>query len=394
MNDENERLAIQFVEAVVAAGVKEGCSDIHLEPLREESVVRFRCGGALQEISRHSADLGLATRRAVKRMFQGDVAVEDVPQDGRILFDSDGQPLDVRVSLFPTVYGERMVFRFQDTKFSQRLTSEGLDSLDLGSDQRQQMHEFFQSPFGLVLVSGLIGSGRTDTMYAALCTLVKSSQGRSNLISLEGPVETFLPGVVQTRIYAKGELSYSGAVRASMRQDPDALFCANVPDAACARELIQAALTGHLVAARVTAADAAAALAGLIEMAAEPAQLHQLSMVLRGVTCQRMARRLCDQCKVKAVLTPPQKKLVRDHLGGSAAFYRSSGCQACKDTGFRGRASLYQVVPCDPPLIDLLLQRPSLPQLRQAMQPGLLQCALQSAARGLVSLDEAVRATA
>ena len=385
-----EQSANELVLEMLAAGLRQRSSDIHLEPLREEVAVRFRFENGLEEVGRHSAGVGRAARRAVKRMFCGDPEDEEVTQDGRILFEVDGQMVDVRVSTCPTVLGERLVMRIQDSQRADRLIRLGLDSLDLGPEQR--LKELFMQPYGLVLVSGLIGSGRGETMVAALSSLVQQSQGRSSLISLESPVETFLPGVTQIRLQPRAGVASS--LRSAMRQDPDALFCSEVPDAEAAREILHAGLTGHLVGARLTGADVAGTLVGFCELLPESVQLHHLSMVLRGVCCQRMAWRMCQQCKEVLKLNAAQKKLALRYLEDVPEFYRARGCERCHGSGLDGRTAIYQVVRADEELLELLLRRPSVEELRQKIRPDLVECALRAAARGLVSLDEALRATA
>lgn len=387
-----EQLATQLVHNLLSAGLHQKSTDIHLEPLRDEVVVRFRSQGALHEVGRHSAELGRAARRAVKRMFHGDPEEEHLTQDGRILFDVDGQSVDVRVSTFPTMLGERLVMRIQDLQHTDHLIQRGLDGLDLDTQQNQALKDIFFAPYGLVLVGGLIGSGRTETMYAALASLASRSQGRHNLISLEAPVETFLPGIVQTRVAPPMDFLY--AIRASVRQDPDAVFTSRLPDPESARELLQAGLTGHLVAARVSSPDAAGALAAFMDLIPEPVQQHHLAMVFRGVCAQRMVWRLCSSCKQKSRLSAAQKKLVLAHLGDLPDFYQAEGCAECRGSGLGGRSAIYQIVQREERLVELLLQRASVEQLRAVIQPGLVGCAIRAAARGLTSLEEAIRATA
>lgn len=387
-----EQIANDLILEMLAAGLRRHSTDIHLEPLRDEMAVKFRMENRLQEVGRHPAAVGRAARRALKRMFCGDPENEEVTQDGRILFEVEGRQVDVRVSSCPTVLGERLVMRIQDSQRSDHLIRHGLDSLDLDDAQSSELKGLFSQSYGLVLVSGLIGSGRTDTMYAALASLSRQTGGQSNLISLEAPVETFLPGVTQCRIPAKSGVAYS--LRSALRQDPDAIFCSDIPDPESAREIVQAGLAGHLAVARVAGADAAGTLARFSELLQEPVQLHHLSMVLRGVCAQRMAWRLCPDCKQAHKLTPAQKKLALRYLEDVSDFYLSPGCEACSGSGLSGRTAIYQIVRADKELLQLLLTRPGLEELRQKVRPDLVECALRAAARGLVSLDEALRATA
>ncbi len=387
-----EQTAKELVLSILSAGVRQKTSDIHFEPLRDQVAVRFRSQGSLQEVGRHSVDLGRAARKEVKRMFCGDPEEEQLTQDGRILFDVDGQPVDALVSTFPTMLGERLVMRIQDSQRTDRLILQGLDGLDLDSQQNQALKEIFFSPYGLVLVAGLIGSGRTETMHAALATLASRSQGKLNLISLEAPVETLLPGIVQTPVRAPMNFPY--ALRAALRQDPDGLFTSQLADPESAREVLTAALTGHLVAARMSAPDVAGALATFLNLIPESVQQHHLAMVFRGVCAQRMAWRLCPSCKRKTKLNAEQKKLVQGHLGELPDFYQAQGCADCRESGLSGRTAIYQIVPREDRLVELLIQRPSVEQLRAAIEPSLLRCAIQAAARGVISLDEAIRASA
>jgi general secretion pathway protein E len=397
-SNQEEQLAEQLVLQMLANALEEQSSHIHLEPLRDQTQVRFRLEEGLETVSQHSAQLGRAARQVLKKMCHTDPQEETVPQDGRILISHDETEVEVRMSTFPTALGERMVLRIQDGRRNELLTQQGLASLDLLPEQRPAVEELIFAPFGLVLLTGLIGSGKSDTAYAAMSSLVRRSEGRSNIISVEKPIETFIPGVAQNRVSPQGLMDFSQTLRGVLRQDPDAIFSSAVPDAATARELLKAALTGHLAVAQFNAADAPSALFGFLQLGLEGVELHHLCLVLRGLTCQRMARRMCTHCRRPGKPSARQLAVVLAEIGHVAEVFVAPGCQRCKHTGFRGRVNVYETLMFTPQLGQMLSSGASLEAVREHLRASghvsLVGCGIRAAAAGLVSLEEALRATA
>lgn len=374
---EEEQLAYELVTNLVLDAATELSTDVHIEPFREEAVVRYRLDGSLQEIGRHPLAVGRSTSRILKRMFMGDPDDEKVPQDGRILFSTSGHGrLEVRVSILPTVFGERV--RLRITEPGQAL---GWSALGLREPDRQRLEDILARPYGLVIFSGPPGSGRSHTARAALTWLAERAAGRNCIFSVEEPVETILPGVVQTQVGP--ELPWLPTLKGVMRQDPDIVYCDQVPSTLMANQILTGALGGHLMLARFTALDAAAALQGFAEMGLEPLQRHQLlATVWQGVVAQRLARRICPHCKVKT----------------KDGFYRGKGCEACRKTGTLGRTGVFQLVTREESLAPMLLQTRPLGELRAELErlghPSLADCALQLAREGVITREEAIRCSA
>jgi type II secretory ATPase GspE/PulE/Tfp pilus assembly ATPase PilB-like protein len=308
-------------------------------------------------------------------MFNGEPENEADPQDGRILLEADSLGrLEVRVSTFPTVFGERVRLRLQGAG-----ESLGWDGLGLRGKNRKLLEEILSQPYGLVLLSGPSGSGKSLTARAALTWLAERSAGRHCIMTLEEPVETFLPGVTQTHVDSSGPMGWPQALKGLLRQDPDIIYCGAVPSAAMATQILSAALGGHLVLAQFTSLDAATALQGFAETGLEPLQRHQLGMLWQGLVTQRLARMICPHCKTRT----------------ADGYYRGEGCEQCRQTGMKGRTGVYQIVPREESLAPLLQQSRPLGEIRAELErlghPSLADCAMQLAREGVITLEEALR---
>ena len=358
-------------------------SDIHIEPRRDEVVVRFRREGALEDVSRHSLLVGRLTARAFKKLGRLDPDLELAHQYTVIQLSTTTGRVEVLLSTHPTVHGERMVLRLQ--------TPQSVDKLDLHAE----LLELLSRPYGLVLLSAPEGNGLSATAYASLGHIVEHSQGRSSIFSLEDPVRSFLDGVIQVQVESgRPELNHACHVRDATRQDADLLHCDAVPDEECASELLRAASTGHLVLAQVIAADVAGALKSFADLIHDATSLRQLGRILQGVMSQRLAPRLCPDCREPAELPARARATVEAELGRIPDFWRPRGCSSCKGSGSRGWTAIQQVLASDEQVGELLVERLPLVLFRQQLQrlghPAMRRCALEAAAAGRISLDEAL----
>jgi len=308
---------IRMINALLTQSLREGASDIHIEPFEQTSVVRFRIDGALRDIVRPRKGIHASLISRIKIMSQLDIAEKRLPQDGRITLRVGGKPVDVRVSTLPTGHGERAVLRLLD-KEAGRLD---LSHLGMSPDLLPQFDKLINQPHGIVLVTGPTGSGKTTTLYAALSRLNAST---TNIMTVEDPIEYDLAGVGQTQVNARIDMTFAKALRAILRQDPDVIMIGEIRDLETAQIAVQASLTGHLVLATLHTNDAAAAVTRLLDMGIEP---FLLSSSLLGVMAQRLVRKLCSQCKTS-----------------DGVHWHAVGCERCGHTGYQGRVGVYELL--------------------------------------------------
>ncbi|MDB5907825.1 MAG: gspE, partial [Massilia sp.] len=308
---------IRMINALLTQSLREGASDIHIEPFEQTSVVRFRIDGALRDVVRPRKAIHASLISRIKIMSQLDIAEKRLPQDGRITLRVGGKPVDVRVSTLPTGHGERAVLRLLD-KEAGRLD---LSHLGMSPALLPQFDRMIAQPHGIVLVTGPTGSGKTTTLYAALSRLNATT---TNILTVEDPIEYDLVGVGQTQVNARIDMSFAKALRAILRQDPDVIMIGEIRDLETAQIAVQASLTGHLVLATLHTNDAAAAVTRLLDMGIEP---FLLSSSLLGVMAQRLVRKLCEHCKVP-----------------DGQYWRAVGCDKCGHTGYQGRVGVYELL--------------------------------------------------
>ena len=312
---------IRMINALLTQSLREGASDIHIEPFEQTSVVRFRVDGALRDIVRPKKAIHASLISRIKIMSQLDIAEKRLPQDGRITLRIGGKPVDVRVSTLPTGHGERAVLRLLD-KEAGRLD---LGHLGMAPDMLPQFDRLINQPHGIVLVTGPTGSGKTTTLYAALSRLNAST---TNIMTVEDPIEYDLNGVGQTQVNARIDMTFAKALRAILRQDPDVIMIGEIRDLETAQIAVQASLTGHLVLATLHTNDSASAVTRLLDMGIEP---FLLSSSLLGVMAQRLVRKLCVHCKVS------------DARDGNGSWH-AVGCERCGHTGYHGRVGVYELL--------------------------------------------------
>lgn len=335
---------IRMINALFAQAARDGASDIHIEPFETHSVVRFRVDGTLRDVVSPRKALHAALVSRIKIMAHLDIAEKRLPQDGRIALRVGGRPIDVRVSTLPTGHGERAVLRLLE-KEAGRLR---LERLGMSPAILEQLDHLINQPHGIVLVTGPTGSGKTTTLYAALSRLDSST---SNILTVEDPIEYDLPGIGQTQVNAKIDMSFAAALRAILRQDPDIIMIGEIRDLETAQIAVQASLTGHLVLATLHTNDAVSAVTRLTDMGVEP---FLLSSSLLGVLAQRLIRLLCPQCKEP--VTEPDGRVV----------YRPVGCPACSNTGYSGRSGIHELFTVDADMRTLIHNGQNEQDLRHA----------------------------
>ena len=387
LDTQNDAPLIRLINALFTQALRDGASDIHIDPFETRSVVRLRIDGTLRDLIEPARALHAAIVSRVKIMAQLDIAEKRLPQDGRITLRVAGRLIDVRVSTIPTGHGERVVLRLLDKQAAR------LDLSRLGMDEATLVHvdKLIREPHGIVLVTGPTGSGKTTTLYAALSRLDAKAL---NIMTVEDPIEYDLDGISQTPINARIDMTFARALRTILRQDPDVIMVGEIRDLETAQIAVQASLTGHLVFATLHTNDAVSAVTRLVDMGVEP---FLLASSLIGVVAQRLVRRLCLECRKPFAADSAQLEALGFAPTQGGTFYSAQGCAACNQSGYRGRTGIYEFLPVDDGLRALIHDRASEQVLRlyaekQGMR-SLRDDGLRWAVQGAISLEEVVRVT-
>jgi general secretion pathway protein E len=376
--------AIRLINGILADAVRQGVSDIHVEPYESALVVRMRIDGVLRETLRMPPHVAPVLVSRIKVMARLDIAERRVPQDGRIGMTLGGKTLDVRVSTLPSRMGERVVLRILDKDNAGIV----LDQLGMGADVNALLHAALGEPNGIVLVTGPTGSGKTTTLYAGLRLL---NDGTRNILTVEDPVEYAVDGVGQTQVNPKVGLTFAAGLRAILRQDPDIVMIGEIRDRETAEIAVQASLTGHLVLSTVHTNDAAGAITRLRDMRIEP---FLLASTLRAVLAQRLVRRLCPACRKPEPASASAQALLG--LGESVTVFEPVGCAACNGTGFKGRVGVFEAIRVDETIRQLIHDggdEAAIAHHAFRKAPDLNAAARALVIDGLTTPEEAVRIT-
>jgi general secretion pathway protein E len=385
---------VELVSNVFAQAVQEHASDIHVEPKEGEFDIRFRIDGVLQNrltLPRARFD---AVASRIKLIAGIDIAERRLPQDGRISLRTGGQEMDVRVSSLPGVWGESLVLRLLSKKREQF----SLDRLGLAGDMQARYGEEIQSPYGIILVTGPTGSGKSTTLYA---TLEQINDGQRKIVTVEDPVEYNIPGITQVQTKSEIEYTFARALRAILRQDPDTIMIGEIRDPETAQIAVQASLTGHLVFSTLHTNDSLSAFNRLLDMGVEP---FLVTSSVRVVMAQRLVRKLCPHCKTPH--EPPAALLaMADDLKqrfpavfpSKTKWYQANGCPRCQGTGYAGRVAIYEMAVMGTALSDAILARAPSHELARIARAGgfrsLREDGLLKAAAGVTSVEEVMRVT-
>ena len=385
----NEAPIIRMVNAILSQGVQEGASDIHIEPYEKQLDVRYRIDGVLHKRLSPPRMIHAGIVSRIKIMSNLNIAENRLPQDGRIKLKLSGKDIDIRVSTIPTQYGERVVMRLlikSDAKF-------GMDKMGFTPSLMKNLKSVINEPNGIFLVTGPTGSGKSTTLYTILNELNDESR---NILTAEDPVEYEVAGVSQMQMHDKIGLNFATALRAFLRQDPDVIMVGEIRDEETARIAIQAALTGHLVLSTLHTNDTPSAVTRLVDMGVEP---YLITSTVRAVVAQRLVRVICPKCKT--AIKPTQKEISDLELdptllkGGK--IYRGEGCENCVNTGYRGRAGIYEFMTMDEDIQKLVLKGSDADTLKKAaVKKGMLTLrdyGKIKVADGLTTMEELLRVT-
>ncbi|MCX5693207.1 MAG: type II secretion system ATPase GspE [Candidatus Omnitrophica bacterium] len=379
-----EAPVVKLVDLILMQAIKDRASDIHLEPFKNKINIRYRIDGVLYEIPPPSKHLLPAIVSRIKILSNLDIAERRLPQDGVFFVKVENKDIDIRVSTVPAIFGEKVVMRILDK------SSTPLNLGDLGFDpeELEKFRKAIISPHGLVLVTGPTGSGKTTTLYAAL-NEIKSP--RKNISTVEDPVEYKLEGINQVQIKPNIGFTFSIALRAFLRQDPDIIMVGEVRDLETAQICIRASLTGHLVLSTLHTNDAPSAISRLIDIGVEP---YLISSSLIMVGAQRLVRRLCPECKEAYETTP---SLAKDFGIKQELLYKPKGCDYCSHTGYRGRVAIYEIIFINDKLREMITRRASLKEIKDKIKEfglkTLLYSGIKKAEEGLTSIEEVLSIT-
>lgn len=382
----DEKSVVSLVERLLARAIEQGVSDIHLEPMSNQLRVRFRVDGVLQDQEPIDASIMAQIISRLKVLGSMDIAQKRIPQDGTFTITFNNQnPIDFRISTFPSLFGEKMVIRILDRN-NQMLA---LDQLGLVPSMLDQFKQLLIRPQGFFLVTGPTGSGKTTTLYAALNALHTADK---NIVTLEDPIEYHLDGITQGQINPQAGFTFEHGIRSVLRQDPDILLVGEIRDKQTAKIAIEAALTGHLVLSTLHTNDAVGAMMRLMDMGIEP---YLINAAVTGVLAQRLVRKICVSCKESYTPTALEKSQLEKLNMDVTTLHRARGCSDCNNLGYKGRVGIFELLPVTQSLRTLIIQQPVFDQMyAQAIADGLSTLtadALGKLKAGIISLDELVR---
>nr|WP_308359953.1 type II secretion system ATPase GspE [Pseudoalteromonas xiamenensis] len=377
---------IKLINAMLSEAIKEGASDIHIETFEQDLVIRFRVDGVLKEVLKPNRKLSSLLVSRIKVMAKLDIAEKRVPQDGRISLRIAGRAVDVRVSTMPSSFGERVVLRLLD-KNNARLN---LEDLGMTESIRNRFADMIAKPHGIILVTGPTGSGKSTTLYAGLTQI--NSKDR-NILTVEDPIEYEIPGIGQTQVNAKVEMTFARGLRAILRQDPDVVMVGEIRDLETAQIGVQASLTGHLVMSTLHTNTASGAITRMEDMGVEP---FLLSSSLLGVLSQRLVRTLCPKCKAAHHADERECELLGVSPANSPTIYRAVGCDECNYNGYKGRTGIHELLVVDEHIRELIHNGKGEQAVEKYIRkhyPSIRQDGISRVLDGKTTLEEVLRVT-
>lgn len=386
MEQEDDAPIIRLINAILTEAVKTEASDIHIETFEKQLVVRFRIDGVLREVVKPKRELAPLLVSRIKVMAKLDIAEKRIPQDGRIALRVGGREVDIRVSTMPSANGERIVLRLLD-KNAGRLS---LDYLGMAERDLLALKAIIARPHGIMLVTGPTGSGKTTTLYAGLSQINDRSR---NILTVEDPIEYNLPGIGQTQVNTKVDMTFARGLRAILRQDPDVVMIGEVRDLETAEIAVQASLTGHLVLSTLHTNSAVGAITRMVDMGVEP---FLISSSLVGIVAQRLVRVLCEECREPYLPDASMCDYLRVESSEPPTIYRATGCSACNHSGYKGRLGIYEVVEVDEKMRELIHNRVGeleLEQYARQCAPSIHDDGVNKILAGITTVEEVLRVT-
>ena len=382
-----ESPVIRYVNYIIQTAVKEGASDIHIEPGEKKLKVRFRIDGILFEMMNPPGSMAAAITSRLKIMANLDISERRIPQDGRIRCTVQGRKLDLRMSTIPSSYGEKTVMRILDT----RSINVKLEELGFSDSSLEIWRRAIDEPHGIVLVTGPTGSGKTTTLYSSLRQLDKN---KLNISTVEDPVEYHLDGITQTQMHEKIGMTFAKALKALLRQDPDVIMLGEIRDHETAHIAVQASLTGHLVLSTLHTNDAPSSVTRLVNIGLEP---FLVGAALNAVLAQRLVRRLCNHCRAEQPVSEEMAEYLEMQGMQGTKMFGPQGCDKCRSTGYSGRVGLYELLTVDDALRDVIARNPNVTEFRRmCIERGMVslrQDGMVKAIEGRTTVQEVIRVT-
>ena len=373
---------VQLVKTTIEQAIRQRASDIHFEPMEKQIRVRYRIDGALYEILRYEINLLPAIITRIKIISGLDISEKRNPQDGRITMTVDRVEYDIRVSVLPTVFGEKVVMRLTSMHSSTRTKRD----LGLGEEELAIFNSIFEKPHGIILVTGPTGSGKSTTLYTVLSEL---NQTDVNIITVEDPVEATIEGISQVQVNTKAKLTFATALRSILRQDPNIIMIGEIRDGETAEIAVRASITGHLVVSTLHTNSAASSITRLVDMGIEP---YLIADTMVGVIAQRLIRKLCTSCRKQRRASTLEKELLEMDPLEELMIYEPSGCALCGNTGYYGRTGIYEIMPMTPTIRELINHRGNTAQIHElAISEGmktLHRNAVRYVIEGITSISE------
>lgn len=376
---------VKLVDTIINNAVKIGVSDVHIEPFEEYVRVRYRVDGMLQETLRIPKESNSALTTRIKIMANLNIAEKRLPQDGRVVSSIDGTEVDLRVSILPTVYGEKIVIRILNKQ------SFMVDKKELGLNEKDivTLGEILKSPFGIILVTGPTGSGKSTTLYSILKEL---NTLEKNIITVEDPVEYVMEGISQVNVNNKAGLNFASGLRSILRQDPDIVMIGEIRDNETAEIAIRAAITGHLVLSTIHTNDAASAVVRLIDMEVQP---YLVSTAIAGIIAQRLVRKICPKCKYAYEANDMEKEILDIDKEERIILHKGEGCPFCNQKGYKGREAIFEVMNITKEHRESIQREVDVQKLRQINesnnQGSLMESCKNKVLQGITTLEELVR---
>ena len=387
--ESSDQHVVNAVEFMLQHAYESRASDIHIEPKREDSLIRFRIDGVLHDIQKMPKIVHAAVVSRIKTMSRLDIAEKRRPQDGRVKTSRGGRDIELRVSTLPVAFGEKVVMRV----FDPQVLMQDLTSLGFYADELQTFQDFITRPHGIILLTGPTGSGKTTTLYSALKVIATRD---INVTTIEDPIEMVYEDFNQTAVQTKVGITFASALRHILRQDPDVIMIGEIRDAETAQYATQAALTGHLVFSTLHTNDAASSISRLVDLEVER---FLISSTLVGAIAQRLLRKICPHCATDRYLTDDEVATLRLAVppGKKVKVKEGEGCFECRGTGYYGRTGIFEICPVDEAVKPLILKGADAPEIkREVVKNGmrtLRQSALRKLAEGVTTFEEVVRVT-
>jgi type IV pilus assembly protein PilB len=380
---------IQFVDLLLSQSVKSRASDIHIEPMEKSMSIRMRVDGLLREMIPPARKMQMAVTTRVKILSKMDIAERRLPQDGRFKIKAPGRDIDVRVSVLPTIYGEKVVMRLLD----KAAVNHNIDTIGFDEKYLKEYKAILEQPHGIIIVTGPTGSGKSTTLYSSLNYL---KDPKKNITTVEDPVEYRLTGINQVQVKPEIDMDFAAALRAILRQDPDIILIGEIRDKETVEIAIKASLTGHLVLSTFHTNDSPSAISRLAYMGVER---YLLASTLNLIIAQRLVRRICEKCKEPVKLNDIMLKRLKinDQQAQNAVFYHGKGCPSCDNTGYFGRLPIFEFLTIDNQMREMIVNAATEAQIRAAARQkgygGLLESGVSRMLQGLTTAEEVIGTT-